>query len=186
MRRFFLCLFIPSDAIRSPICRSCASFSGSTSDACHSDAFLATGANARLIDMAFFIFDSLPLDVVDVVDVVDGAVFVSTRPVVSSLRGDRPKDARTASAESAASPESAAPDSSFSSISPSKGAFIGGLSRPAMRAATAGGNLGAGGGGLKASGLGASYSGGRSLASHSCCQLFSKRRGGGGLGGGAR
>jgi hypothetical protein len=123
------------------------------------------------------------LDVVD--DVVDGAVFVSTRPGVSSLRGDRPKDARTASAESAASPESAAPDSSFSSIS-SKGAFIGGLSRPAMRAATAGGNLGAGGGGLKASGLGASYSGGRSLASHSCCQLFSNRRGGGGLGGGAR
>ena len=46
--------------------------------------------------------------------------------------------------------------------------------------------LGAGGGGLNAFGLGASYSGGLSLASHSCCQLFSSRRGAGGLGGGAR
>jgi hypothetical protein len=180
-------LFIPSDAIRSPICRSCASFSGSASDACHSDAFLATGANARLIDIAFFNLtklDSLPLDVVD--DVVDGAVFVSTRPGVSSLRGDRPKDARTASAESAASARVRRARLFLFLNFPSKGAFIGGLSRPAMRAATAGGNLGAGGGGLKASGLGASYSGGRSLASHSCCQLFSNRRGGGGLGGGAR
>lgn len=121
---------------------------------------------------------------------LDGFPAASARP--PGDLGDRPRAARTASAESAVPAGDVAPAAPSSARSPPRasssrvGARTVGLSSPAIRAAAAGGILGAGGGGLNAFGLGASYSGGLSLASHSCCQLCSSRRGAGGLGGGAR